>query len=156
MFSACGETEGSLSSGEAPPVIGKAPQWSLKNLEGAEVQASDFAGRVVVIDFWATWCPPCRKEIPGYIELQKKYEEQGLVIVGISLDQAGVGVVDAFRGKTGINYPLVMGNDEVVSAFGGVEGIPTTFVVDREGNLRYKKVGYMAKDKMEAWIKSLL
>ena len=98
-------------------------------------------GKVVVVDFWATWCPPCRAEIPGYTELQKKYGEDGFMIVGISLDQAGPDVVKSFADKFGINYQLVMGDEAVVAAFGGVEGIPTTFLIDRAGQIRDRKVG---------------
>lgn len=125
----------------ALPKLGKAPAWELKDINGAVVRSSQFAGKVVVVDFWATWCPPCRAEIPGYTELQKKYGKDGFVIVGISLDQAGPDVVKAFATKNAVNYPLVMGDDTVVGAFGGVEAIPTTFLIDRNGQIRDRKMG---------------
>ncbi|MFH1497301.1 MAG: TlpA disulfide reductase family protein [Verrucomicrobiota bacterium] len=133
-----------------------APEWTLQDVDGQEVKSSDFAGKVVVVDFWATWCPPCREEIPGYVALQEKYRDQGVVILGISLDRGGPKVVKPFAEKMKINYPLVMGTQEVVEAFGGVEGIPTTFIIDREGKIRHKKVGYASEEKMEALIKSAL
>ncbi len=136
--------------------LGAAPAWTLADLEGREVKSADFAGKVVVVDFWATWCPPCREEIPGYIALQEKYREQGLVIVGVSLDQGGPRVVKDFAEKMKINYPLVMGDEAVVDAFGGVEGIPTTFVIGRDGQIVHKKVGYAPEAEMEAVIKSAL
>mgnify|MGYP000915414110 CR=1 FL=1 len=147
LFSACSKSAAAL---------GKAPTWKLEDLAGKPVSSEDFKGKVVVVDFWATWCPPCREEIPGYIELQQKYGPKGLVIVGVSLDQAGPDVVKAFATKTGINYPLVMGDDKVVSDFGGVEGIPTTFLIDRQGQIRDRKVGMEPKEVYEKKIVALL
>jgi thiol-disulfide isomerase/thioredoxin len=118
-----------------------APEWKLKDVEGKVVSSADFKGKVVVIDFWATWCPPCVAEIPGYIALQKKYGKDGLVIVGISLDQKGPSVVKTFMAKMGINYPIVMADEETPAAFGGVEAIPTTFIIDRAGMIRDRKLG---------------
>jgi thiol-disulfide isomerase/thioredoxin len=132
------------ANGGAPaalPTLGNAPAWELKDVNGTVVRSTQFAGKVVVVDFWATWCPPCRAEIPGYTELQKKYGKDGFVIVGVSLDQAGPEVVKAFAGKYAVNYPLVMGDDTVVGAFGGVEAIPTTFLIDRNGQIRDRKMG---------------
>ncbi|MEY3607631.1 MAG: hypothetical protein RLZZ447_419 [Verrucomicrobiota bacterium] len=142
--------------GTTLPVLSAAPAWTLKDVDGKPVRFADFKGKVVVIDFWATWCPPCREEIPGYIEMTKKYGKDGLVIIGISLDQAGPGVVRPFMAKSGINYPIVMGDDATVAAFGGVEGIPTTFLIDREGRIRDKKVGMMAAAEYEKKILAIL
>lgn len=148
FISGCSKAAGSAA--------GTAPAWTLNDLEGRAVKSSDFAGKVVVVDFWATWCPPCREEIPAYIALQEKYRDKGLVIVGVSLDQGGPRVVKDFAGKMKINYPLVMGDEAVVDAFGGVEGIPTTFVIGRDGTIVHKKVGYASEAEMEAIIKSAL
>lgn len=130
--------------------------WELKDVDGKLVKSSDFAGKVVILDFWATWCGPCRMEIPGFIELQKQYADKGLVVVGVSLDQDGASVVKNFMEKTGVNYPVVLGDEKIVNAFGGVEGIPTTFVIDRDGKIIRKHVGYTAKAEFEAEIKPLL
>jgi thiol-disulfide isomerase/thioredoxin len=138
------------------PVLGKAPAWKLKDIQGREVSAADFKGKIVVIDFWATWCPPCRAEIPGYISLQKKYAEKGLVIIGISLDEDGAKAVAPFADAKGINYRMLLFNDDVVAAFGGIEGVPTTFLIDREGNIRDKKVGRVAEADYEKRILELL
>lgn len=140
----------------ALPQLGTAPAWQLKDLSGAVVSFEQFKGKVVVVDFWATWCPPCREEIPGYIALADKYGKDGLVIVGISLDQAGPDVVKAFAAKSGINYPLVMGDENVVAAFGGVEGIPTTFLIDRAGQIRDRKVGSVETAEYEKRILAVL
>lgn len=138
------------------PKVGSAPAWQLKDLDGNTVTSQQFKGKVVVVDFWATWCGPCLMEIPGYMELQKKYGKDGLVIVGISLDQAGPAVVQEFATKRGINYPLVMGDEAVQTAFGGVEAIPTTFLIDRQGNIRDRKRGAEATADYEQKILAVL
>lgn len=138
------------------PVLGKAPAWVLRDVEGREVKSSDYLGKVVVVDFWATWCPPCRKEIPDYIAWQKKYAQRGLVILGLSLDEAPASAVKAFGDKMKINYPLLMADAATAEAFGGIEGLPTAFVIDREGNIRHRKVGLSDPEAYEKLIASLL
>jgi len=138
------------------PVLGPAPAWKLKDLDGREVDSATLRGKVVVVDFWATWCGPCIAEIPGYIELQKKYGKDGLVIVGASVDRAGVAKVKAFVQKQGMNYPVVMADDVVADAFGGFDAIPTTFLIDRAGNIRHRKTGAMEHAEYEAIVKQVL
>jgi thiol-disulfide isomerase/thioredoxin len=133
-----------------------APAWKLKDVNGKVVSSDTFKGKVVVIDFWATWCPPCRAEMPGYTELQKKYGKKGLVIVGISLDEAGPAAVKSFIEKNKIGYPIVMADEEVVKAFGGVEVLPTTFIIDREGKIRERKEGAEETEAYEKRIKLYL
>ena len=133
-----------------------APAFTLQDLNGKNVSLADFRGKVVVLDFWATWCPPCVKEIPHFVELHEQYKDKGVEIVGISLDQAGVSVVKAFVQKYQINYPILMTDGKVDKAFGGILGIPTTFVIDSVGNIRQKYVGYRDKAVFETDIKTLL
>src|SRR5579859_4532983 len=123
----------SLLQAEAPRTA--APAWQLNDIDGQSVKLSDFKGKVVILDFWATWCPPCKAEIPGFIALQKQYAAQGLTVVGVSLDTAGASVVKQFMQRVGMNYPVVIGDEKIAGQYGGIEAIPTTFVIDRNGNI---------------------
>jgi thiol-disulfide isomerase/thioredoxin len=138
------------------PIIGPAPAWSLTSLDGQPIGRDTLKGKVVVIDFWATWCGPCVHEIPGYVALQKKYADRGLVIVGLSVDQNGAAVVPPFAKKMSVNYPLALSTTELTEAFGGIEAIPTTLLIDREGNIRHRKVGSMDTGAYEKLILSVL
>src|SRR5665213_2208368 len=127
---------------------------SLKDVNGVYVNSQQFNGKVVVLDFWATWCGPCRSEIPGYIKLQKKYAADGLVIVGVATNDGGPDVVKNFMEKEGMNYQVVIGDDDIAAAYGGIEGIPTTFIIDRSGRIVDRKVGAMNSAEYEKTILS--
>jgi peroxiredoxin len=133
-----------------------APSFTLQDLNGKTVSLSDFKGKVVVLDFWATWCPPCVKEIPHFIELHEQYKDKGFAMVGISLDSEGISVVKSFTRKYRVNYPILMTDGQVDKAYGDITSIPTTFVIDSAGNIRQKYVGYRDKAVFEADIKTLL
>ncbi len=108
----------------------------------------------MVLDFWATWCPPCKKEIPDFIELQKQYGSQGVQIVGIALDQPDK--VSEFVQQNGVNYPILLGNDAITAKYGGIDGIPTTFVIDKQGKIVNRFEGFRPRSTFEAEIKRLL
>lgn len=133
----------------------KAPDFSLKSVDGKTVKLSDYKNKVVLIDFWATWCPPCRRGIPDLIELQKEFKKD-FVVLGISVDTDTKGDVPAFVKDYGINYTVVYGDNSTAKLFGGVSGIPTSFLIDKKGNIVDKHVGLVPKETLADGIKNLL
>jgi thiol-disulfide isomerase/thioredoxin len=134
-----------------------APAFDGQILDGSSISLAKYRGKVVLVDFWATWCPPCRKSIPHLIEFQKEYGSKGLVVIGISLDQQGRQVVDPFVKGAGINYPIIVDSQgRLAIAYGGVQGIPCLFMIDRAGRLVKKIEGYVPRDQMEPAVKALL
>jgi len=134
----------------------KAPDFTLKNTStGADVKLSDYRGKVVIIDFWATWCPPCRRGIPDLVDLKNRYGDD-IEIIGISVDnEKTVGDIPGFIKEKGINYPVVYYNNEVVNAYGGISSIPTSFIIDKEGNITASYVGLVDKEVYETAINKL-
>ena len=137
--------------------VGKpAPDFDLPDLDGNKVDLSSMKGKVLILDFWATWCPPCKEEIPHLVRLQSKYRDQGLQIVGLSLDAGGAKDVKPFAEEHDVNYTMLIANDETARAYGGVSMIPTTFVVDRSGVVVKRFIGYTAPEAFEEAILPLL
>ncbi|MDR0676842.1 MAG: TlpA family protein disulfide reductase [Elusimicrobiota bacterium] len=135
---------------------GDAPDFELKDIYGKNFKLSNFIGKVIILDFWATWCPPCQEEIPGFNKLYEEYKLQGLEIVGVSLDSKDVSVVKKFANEYAIKYHLVMGNDQIAKNYGGITAIPTTFIIDKNGNIVNKHIGFVSKESFEKEIKKLL
>jgi peroxiredoxin len=133
-----------------------APEFSLKDISKAEKKLSDFRGKVVIIDFWATWCPPCKEEIPHFISLYNQYKDQGLEIIGVSMDQNPEKILPRFIEANNINYTILLGDEQVYDSYGGIIAIPTTFILDKDGNIRKKYLGYNEKEVFEKEIKELL
>ena len=131
--------------------------FTVKDMNGQSVALSSFKGKVIVLDFWATWCPPCKAEIPGFVELQKEYGEKGLQIVGVSVDDT-VDKLSPFAAEFKMNYPVLVGldRDDLQDAYGPMWGIPTTFLISRDGKICRKHSGLVGKERYEQDIKALL
>jgi len=136
-----------------------APEFSLKDLDGNQVKLSDYKGKVVILDFWATWCPPCVKEIPHFNELAKRYGKDGLVVLGVSVDQGGIKAVKKFKKNNVVDYTIVFADQTTQSKYQALlprdmrGGIPYTFVIDRSGNITEYFVGYRP---MEVFVKAIM
>tara|TARA_Y100000817_G_scaffold49112_1_gene35029 strand:- start:5062 stop:5673 length:612 start_codon:yes stop_codon:yes gene_type:complete len=133
-----------------------APNFTLLDTEGNNVSLSDYKGKVVIINFWTTWCGPCRYEIPDLVQLYDKYN-QDLIVLGISLDYDGPAVVPQFEERIGgVNYPLLYGNNNISNLYGGVTGVPTTFIIDRNMQVFKKYLGYRSPELIEKDINELI
>jgi cytochrome c biogenesis protein CcmG/thiol:disulfide interchange protein DsbE len=134
----------------------KAPNFRLKSSTGKTIELAKLRGKVVVVNFWATWCAPCRAEIPGFMEVYRSYKSKGLEIIGISLDETGWEVVKPFLEKHKITYPVVVGDRKVVYDYGGIDAIPTTFVVNRDGDVVSGHRGLLPKAQLEKILREVL
>jgi peroxiredoxin len=131
--------------------------FTFKDLQGKSVNLADYKGKVVLLDFWATWCPPCRKEIPGFVDLYNTYKSRGLVVIGVSMDEDAPDV-KSFAAQYKIDYPILLGfgrDDDLKPAFGELP-LPTSFVIARDGMLCDRHDGLTAKDQVEREITGLL
>jgi cytochrome c biogenesis protein CcmG/thiol:disulfide interchange protein DsbE len=153
--------ENGASKGPLPT----APDATFKDLDGKDVTLSSLKGKVVVLNFWATWCEPCQVEIPWMIELQQKNADKGFTILGAAMDDEGKSVVEPYVQKTEfdvdgqkmkMNYPIVLGTDDLASKFGGLIGLPTTVVITRDGKIAKRFIGLANRDQLEKQVRALL
>lgn len=135
-----------------------APDFTLKRVgaHGKAMSLSSLKGKAVLLNFWATWCEPCKIEMPWLVELQKKYGPQGLQVVGVAMDDAGVKAISAFARKMGVNYPILQGTEAVADLYGGLDGLPTTFFLDRSGKVVDQALGLESESLIEDSIKKSL
>jgi cytochrome c biogenesis protein CcmG/thiol:disulfide interchange protein DsbE len=132
-----------------------APELGLEDSDGKRASWEEYRGKVVVLDFWATWCHGCKEEIPWFAEFQRKYGEEGLKVIGVSLDEDGWKVVKPFIKATSVPYRIVLGNDSIAKAY-GIEQMPDTFLIDRQGHVAATYVGMVDRDSLEKNIRELL
>ena len=135
-----------------------APDFDLKVLDGGgkTMKLSSLRGKAVIVDFWATYCGPCKIEMPWFVELQKKYGPEGLQIVGVAVDDAGEKAISDFTKKMGINYPILIGTEKVADQYGGLDGLPTTFFLDRSGKIIDRQLGLISESVIVDDIKKSL
>jgi peroxiredoxin len=134
----------------------RAPDFALKDANGKLVHLADYRGKVVLLDFWATWCGPCVIEIPWFTEFQRKYKDRGFEVVGVSMDEDGWKAITPFVTQKKVNYRIVLGDDKTGDQYGGLEALPTTFVIDRDGRIAAVHVGLAGKKDFEDAIETLL
>ncbi len=138
-------------------IAGKlAPDFELTALDGKSVKLSDFKGKAVVVNFWATWCGPCKVEIPWLVDLQKQYGPKGLVILGVAMDDAGKDKIADFAKEMGVNYTMLLGKESVAEEYGGVEALPTTFYIGRDGKVVDRIFGLVSHSEIEGDIQKAL
>lgn len=133
-----------------------APDFTLQDANGATTKLSDYRGKAVLLNFWATWCGPCGIEIPWFTEFQQQFKSRGLEIVGISMDEDGWKAVKPYVAEHKINYRILLGNDSVGQLYGGVDSLPTTFIIGRDGKVAYVHVGLAGKQQYQSEILNVL
>jgi peroxiredoxin len=144
------------SSVKTPGERKAAPEFSLKDESGKTVKLSDYKGKVVLLNYWATWCGPCKIEMPWFVEFERKHKDKGFAVVGVSMDEEGWEVVKPFLAESPVNYRMLLGNDGIALLYGGIDSLPTTFLIDREGRIAQTYVGLHGKDNFENGIQELL
>ena len=134
----------------------QAPDFDLPTLDGSRLKLSDFRGKAVLLNFWATWCAPCKIEMPWFVDLQKQYGKDGLVVLGIAMDDTAPPKIADFAHEMGVNYPVLLGTDQISDDYGNVQYLPTTFYINRDGVIVDKAAGLFSRADIENDIKKIL
>src|SRR5579884_2983136 len=159
-FTSCSnsrQTEAQRVAAKARASRKPAPDFTLTDSNGAKVKLSEYRGKVVLLNFWATWCGPCQVEIPWFKEFHQQYKSRGLEVIGVSMDEDGWTAVKPYITEHKVNYRILLGDDTVAQLYGGLEALPTTFMIDREGRFAFSPhVGLIGKNQYAAEIQTLL
>jgi len=157
LLLACFAASGVRSASAAESLVGmKAPEFTRTDFNGARIDLASFRGKVVLLDFWATWCDPCRYEIPWFMDMERKQKDRGFAVLGVSMDDDGWEVVKPFIAQLGVNYRILVGTDETAQLYGGIDALPTTFLIDREGKIAFVHVGLGNRRDFEDVVEQLL
>ena len=140
------------AAGESVPL---APAFTVRGLDGRNMRLSDFKGKAVVLDFWATWCGPCRASMPHLSEMQGRYSSQGLVVLGLSVDDADPQTVRRFADRLGVKFRLAMADEKVLDLYGPIRSIPMTYFINRRGEVTRRVVGYIDRETLESYVREL-
>jgi len=145
-----------VSSLRSPAERQPAPDFRLTDSRGTPIRLSDYTGKVVLLNFWATWCGPCKSEIPWFEEFEKEYGDSGFTVLGVSMDDDGWKSVRPFMAQARMNYPVMLGDDATASRYGGVDSLPETILIDKRGRIAAKQLGLTEKKTYEEGIVELL
>ena len=126
----------------------KAPEFSLRSIDGKNIKLSDYKGKILILNFFATWCPPCKKEIPDFVKFYRQYKNKGVEIVGVAVGSKEKNVKELVK-KFNINYPVVMSDGRIEKLFGGIRFVPTTFIIDGKGNIIRKRIGMIGEEELK-------
>ena len=156
-LSSCSKQQTVVASGSKHGSDRKpAPDFTLKDENGATVKLSEYKGKVVLLNFWATWCGPCGVEIPWFIEMEQKYKSQGFAVLGVSMDEDGWSAVKPYVAERKMNYRVLLGNDSLAQFYGGLDSLPTSFIVDKDGNIAFTHIGLISKNEYVNEVQCLL
>lgn len=133
-----------------------APAFTVKTVDGRSLRLADFKNKPVIVDFWATWCGPCRASMPHLNDMQERYSAKGLSVIGMSVDESGTAPVKKFANNIGVKFTIAMANDQVLDAYGPIRSIPTTFFINRKGEVVRRVVGYIDKETMDGYVKEIV
>lgn len=157
---ACGAPDGGSSESAAEAVssgeTARLPDFNLKDINGKAFTKADIEGRVVLLNFWATWCGPCKIEMPWFIDFQRKYKDKGFIVLAVSLDEEGWEVIRPFAEELKPNFPILLGDDAMTEEFGGIVALPTTFIIDKKSEIVARHTGLVSKSVYEDEIERLL